>query len=687
MSKFVIECPKCHRYAEASGGLFGTGLFAKRTVKCSCGETINIQTEKLSSRKCPHCGNDVVFDQSKGDKAKCPVCHEPINTMAEQDKTVEFSCGQCGIRLRAAKGADKFTCPVCDHVNDVAERAAQEKIKHDGLASIIKYEGDNSTFIWKHPIEDFNYGSQLIVHESQEAVFFRDGMALDLFGPGRYTLETQQLPMLEKLYKLPTDNDGTFHTEVYFINKTVQMGIKWGTPDKVRFIDPLTGTPLDLGASGEMNLAVDDSRKLLIKLVGTMKGISWKTEALPETIMCEKCGQTLYTVNASGNTLICDNCRHTNIIKVSSSFTKSLQASFRPMIASSVKTNLPSVIKANDIDILEIDEKLDLISASLREKIKVGFEEYGLTVPQLYVTSVVLPENDPNFKRIRELHTIVLQTRVIQAEATVKTVEAQSKAQYRTAEEQAAAAIEAARREAEMQRQMTQTEVARREAERKVIGAQAEAQAQRMQGLTEAEIMAAKGYNQKDVLQAEVQEAYAAGIGNMGSGVSIGGGGSMMGDLMGLGVGMAAMGAIAPQIGNMMSGMNPNAVQQPPAPVQPAAEGWTCPSCGKAGISFKFCPDCGAEKPEPKPAGGWTCPKCGTENITSKFCPECVAKKPEEKKGWTCPECGTKDITSKFCPECGAKKPEENKSWICPNCGTKDIKSKFCPECGFKKGE
>ena len=60
------------------------------------------------------------------------------------------------------------------------------------IADIIKYEGDNSTFIWKHPIEDFNYGSQLIVHESQEAIFFRDGHALDLFGPGRYTLETQK---------------------------------------------------------------------------------------------------------------------------------------------------------------------------------------------------------------------------------------------------------------------------------------------------------------------------------------------------------------------------------------------------------------------------------------------------------------------------------------------------------------
>ena len=469
------------------------------------------------------------------------------------------------------------------------------------------------------------------------------------------------------------------------------MGIKWGTPDKVRFIDPLTGTPLELGASGEMNLAVEDSRKLLIKLVGTMKGIAWKTESLPETITCEKCGQTLYTVNAAGNTLVCDNCRHTNIIRVSPSFTKSLQASFRPMISNAVKTNLPSVIKANDIDILEIDEKLDLISASLREKIKVGFEEYGLTVPQLYVTSVVLPENDPNFKRIRELHTIVLQTRVIQAEATVKTAEAASKAQYRKAEEQAAAAVEAARREAEMQRQMTQTEVARREAERKVIEAQAAAQAERMKGLTEAEIMAAKGYSQKDVLQSEVQKAYAEGIGNMGSGVSIGGGGSMMGDIMGLGVGMAAMGAIAPQIGNMMSGLNTNlqqtAVDAQSAPVASKVNGWTCPTCGTKDITSKFCPDCGAKKPEPKPAGAWTCPNCGTEGVTSKFCPECGARKPEEPKGWTCPACGAKDITGKFCPDCGAKKPDEPKGWICPECGTKNIMSKFCPECGYKKGE
>ena len=65
-----------------------------------------------------------------------------------------------------------------------------------GIIQVIKYEGDNNTFIWKHPEEDFNIGSQLIVHESQEAVFFLDGQALDLFGPGRYTLHTQNIPLV-----------------------------------------------------------------------------------------------------------------------------------------------------------------------------------------------------------------------------------------------------------------------------------------------------------------------------------------------------------------------------------------------------------------------------------------------------------------------------------------------------------
>ena len=605
MSKFVIECPNCGRFAEAK-----TGFFARKKIDCACGYTINVRTDKMAGRECPHCGNMVVFDQSKGEKAKCPVCGEPINTMSEQNSMLEFSCAQCGVRLRTSKAASTYVCPVCDHVNDIAERLKSEEIKKDGLASVIKYEGDNETLVWKHPIEDFNFGSQLIVHESQEAIFFRDGQALDLFGPGRYTLETQQLPLLEKLYKLPTDTEGTFHSEVYFINKAVQMAIKWGTPDKIRFIDPLTSVPLEIGASGALNLQVENSRKLIVKLVGTQKGIAWDDR---------------------------ENC------------TRSVQSSFRPLIANTVKQYLPAIIKEQQIDLLEIDERVNEISALLHEKLLPGFEEYGLTLPQFYVTHVVLPEEDPNFKRIRELHTVMLQTRTYQAEAAIKTVQAQSEAAYRTAQEESKAAITAAQRKVELERQTTQTEVARREAERTVIKAQAEAQAQRMAGLTEAEIMRAKGYTQKDVLQAEVQKAYAAGLGEMGSN----GGGSGLGDVAGLGVALGAMGGVVNMTKEMLSPVF-DAGNQGGAAVAASASGWDC-ACGTRGITSNFCPNCGAKKPEPQK--GWDC-ACGTRGITSSFCPNCGARKPEPPRGWDC-ACGTKNIMSNFCPNCG-KKREDN---------------------------
>lgn len=597
MSKFVIECPTCGRYAEAK-----TGFFARKKIDCACGYTIDVRTDKLTSRECPHCGNTVVFDQSRGAAAKCPVCGEPINTMAEQDKMAEFTCSQCGVRLRTARSASSYICPVCDHVNDVAERIKSEEIKKDGLVSIIKYEGDNETLVWKHPIEDFNFGSQLIVHESQEAIFFRDGQALDLFGPGRYTLETQQLPLLEKLYQLPSDTETTFHSEIYFINKTVQMSLKWGTPDKIRFIDPLTSVPLEIGASGALNLQVSDARRLIVKLVGTQNGIAWDDRE---------------------------------------NFTRSVQSAFRPLIANTVKQHLPAIIKSQQIDLLEIDERSNEISALLREKLLPGFEEYGLTIPQFYVTHIVLPEDDPNFKRIRDLHTVMLQTRMAQAEATVKTVQAQSEATYRTAQEQSKAAIAAAQRQVELEKQTTETEIARREAERKLIQAQAEAQAQRMAGLTEAEIMRAKGYDHKDEIEADVKKAYAAGLGQMG------GNGGGLGDIASLGVTLGAMGGVI--------GMTKEAVapmfEQPAAPA--AADGWNC-TCGKTGITSRFCPDCGAKKPEP--SQGWSC-TCGTNGITTNFCPNCGAQKPEAPRGWNC-ACGQRDIQTNFCPNCGAKKPE-----------------------------
>ena len=73
-----------------------------------------------------------------------------------------------------------------------------------------------------------------------------------------------------------------------------------------------------------------------------------------------------------------------------------------PLISTAVKSNLSAVIKQQNIDIVEVDEHLTELSDALRTKIVPGFEEYGLTIPQFYLTNIVLPEGDPNFRRVFE---------------------------------------------------------------------------------------------------------------------------------------------------------------------------------------------------------------------------------------------------------------------------------------------
>lgn len=226
------------------------------------------------------------------------------------------------------------------------------------IAEIIKYEGDNSTFIWKHPCEDFNSLTQLIVHESQEAIFFMNGQALDLFGPGRYTLETENIPKIGKVLNRTTGDKTPFHCEVYFINKAEQMAIKWGTDSKVQYVDPTYGFPISIGASGEMSLRAEDSRKLLVKLVGTENYL----------------GQ------------------------------QQLIGFFRAFLMTRVKTYIAQVIKANAINIFEIDENLTAFSENIHKLLIPDFADYGIALGRFFVTNIVKPDGDRQYEKFKELH-------------------------------------------------------------------------------------------------------------------------------------------------------------------------------------------------------------------------------------------------------------------------------------------
>ncbi len=150
-----------------------------------------------------------------------------------------------------------------------------------------------------------------------------------------------------------------------------------------------------------------------------------------------------------------------------------------------------------------------------------------------------------------------------------------------------------------------------------------------------------------------------------------------------MGMGMAGMGGQ----GGFHAAQNLYTMGQQEQPVQqPAAGGWKC-ACG-ATATGKFCPECGAKKPEPKSAGSWLC-DCGTV-ATGKFCPECGKPRPADA-GWKC-TCGAVN-KGKFCPECGARKPAGIPQYRCDKCGWEPEKGskppKFCPECGdpFDNGD
>lgn len=411
----------------------------------------------------------------------------------------------------------------------------EQQIGRNGLVSVIKYDRDNETLVWKHPIEDFRMGTQLIVHESQEAVFFKDGRALDVFGAGRYTLETQRLPLLDRFFQLPSDTEKTFHSEIYYVNLAVQMGIKWGTDSKIRLLEPVSGIPIEIGACGEFNIRVSNSRKLLLKVVGTSAGFDQG-----------------HLFGADGE-----------------------KGYFRSLIITQVKSSLAQIIKEENINILEIDARLIQLSDILKTRINGILEEYGLTMPDFYMNRIITPEEDPNYRRLKEQYAqqylLIRQEEIRRKEAEAaaqrKAVEAQTEAKLKVIEAQGSA--EALR-----------------------IQKSAEAESYKMQAAAEAAEMEMKGYNyQQETSRLVGMEAMKNGI------VNAAGATSALGDLTGLGIGLGAMSGVMDMTRDALMPMGKQGMQMGKAMGDMLRTTWDC-SCGQSGNTGNFCSNCGRKRSE-----------------------------------------------------------------------------------------
>lgn len=213
----------------------------------------------------------------------------------------------------------------------------------------------NDIFAWRYPEENLTTFTQLIVRESQEAVFFSKGQILGKFGPGKHTLSTENLPVLHNLFGIPFGKKNPFTAEVWFVNKAAPLTIDWKT-SSVRIMDADYGQMLPIVAQGRYGVKIRDAEKFLVKLVGTLN--SFDSEQLTDHFM-------------------------------------------GPLVA---KTNsaIVTYMTANHVGVMQIAAYLDQLSTFISEPLKQFWDEYGLDLTGFYVTSVDLDTSTPDGKKIAD---------------------------------------------------------------------------------------------------------------------------------------------------------------------------------------------------------------------------------------------------------------------------------------------
>ncbi len=147
------------------------------------------------------------------------------------------------------------------------------------LIDRVKYDFPPDVLVFKWPSEDLTLGAQLIVNESQEAIFYKGGQALDLFGPGTHTLSSANLPLLRKLINLPFGGKTPFAAEVYFVNKTVAFAQDWGTKTPIMLLDPRYRVTIPLRCYGQYAVRIENSREFVVHVVDTFPGTLASTTA------------------------------------------------------------------------------------------------------------------------------------------------------------------------------------------------------------------------------------------------------------------------------------------------------------------------------------------------------------------------------------------------------------------------
>ncbi len=187
---------------------------------------------------------------------------------------------------------------------------------------------------------DIKFGAQLIVQQQQEAVFYRDGKAMDVFGPGRYTLTTANIPIITRILTIPWDKS-PFQACVYFVGKQDFIDQKWGTRQPITIRDQDFGL-VRLRSFGKFSYRVSDSTLLIDRLVGT---------------------QGIYS-------------------------TEQVTSYMKDVIVSRMK----DLIASSQMGLIDLQARYDEIATGTKAKVGTEFAKYGLELVDFFINSINVPE-------------------------------------------------------------------------------------------------------------------------------------------------------------------------------------------------------------------------------------------------------------------------------------------------------
>ena len=227
------------------------------------------------------------------------------------------------------------------------------------LYSVIKNDRPiDDLLVWKHTKEDFNTNSQIIVMESEEALFVKDGVVVGTITAGKHTLNTQNFPFINGLRKMVTGGESPFSCKIYFIDKAHKLEMLWGTDSPIQMRDAEYGFAVGVRARGSYAIQIKDSKKFFVKLVGN-------TEF----------------------------------------FTKEqTQEQFRSAFQSKIKVTIAKTMKECKYTILDMNTELETIGKSVENDLAEILDEYGIRLVNFYVSDISIPEDDPNYRTINEAY-------------------------------------------------------------------------------------------------------------------------------------------------------------------------------------------------------------------------------------------------------------------------------------------